>query len=55
VDKHGIETTRTEFYTGEDKHADYIFVSPEIFVEKFAVLPDVVSDHAPLSLEFDVF
>lgn len=37
------------------EHDDYIFVSSEILVEKFQVLPDVVSDHAPLFLHFDVF
>lgn len=37
------------------KHDDYIFVSPEILVEHCEVLPDEVSDHAPLFLQFDVF
>lgn len=55
ITKYNILTTRTELYTGDDKHADYVFVSPEILVEEFEVLPDVVSDHAPLSLGFDVF
>ncbi len=36
-------------------HDDYIFVSPEILVEKCEVLPDEVSDHSPLLLQFDVF
>ena len=52
---HDVSSTRTEHYTGDQKHADYIFVSNEVLVEKFAVLPDIVSDHAPLYLEFDVF
>ena len=55
IDKHGITSTRTVLYTGDDKHADYVFVSPEILVEDFKVMPDVVSDHAPLYLQFDVF
>ncbi len=55
VKEHEIETTRTELYTGADRHADYVFVSNEVFVNKFAVMPDVVSDHFPLSIDFDLF
>lgn len=55
ITKYNIPTTRTELYKGDDKHADYVFVSPEILVEEFQALPDVVSDHVPLSLGFDVF
>lgn len=55
VKEHGIETTRTELYEGEDRHADYVFVSPEVLVNSFKVLPDVVSDHAPLFIDFDLF
>ncbi len=55
ITKYNIPTTRTELYTGDDKHADYGFVSDEILVEKFEALPDVVSDHVPLALSFDVF
>jgi endonuclease/exonuclease/phosphatase family metal-dependent hydrolase len=53
--EHGVASTRTEHYQGDQRHSDYIFVSSEIFVEKFEVMPDVVSDHAPLALAFDVF
>ncbi|MEO5646537.1 MAG: endonuclease/exonuclease/phosphatase family protein [Candidatus Paceibacterota bacterium] len=55
ITKHGITSTRTVLYTGDDQHSDYVFVSPEVLVEEFKVMPDVVSDHAPLSLQFDVF
>lgn len=55
ISKYNIPTTRTALYKGDDKHADYVFVSPEILVEEFQALPDVVSDHVPLSLGFDVF
>ncbi len=55
ISKHGITSTRTALYTGDDQHSDYVFVSPEILVEDFKVMPDVVSDHAPLFLQFDVF
>ncbi len=55
ISKYGITSTRTALYTGDDRHADYVFVSPEVLVEDFKVMPDVVSDHAPLYLQFDVF
>jgi len=55
ITKYNIPTTRTELYKGDDKHADYAFVSDEILVEGFEALPDVVSDHVPLALQFDVF
>ena len=55
ITKYNIPTTRTELYKGEDKHSDYAFVSDEILVEGFEALPDVVSDHVPLVLQFDVF
>ncbi len=55
VKEKDIKTTRTELYTGESRHADYVFVSPEVFVNEFKVLPDVVSDHSPLVITFDLF
>jgi endonuclease/exonuclease/phosphatase family metal-dependent hydrolase len=55
ISKYDIKSTRTELYTGDDKHTDYVFVSEEVLVEDFKVMPDVVSDHAPLYLQFDVF
>ncbi len=55
VKNQGIQTTRTELYKGPDAHADYVFISNEVFLNSFKVLPDVVSDHFPLSLDFDLF
>ncbi len=55
ITKYNIPSTRTELYKGDLKHADYVFVSDEILVESFEALPDVVSDHVPLALGFDVF
>ncbi len=49
----GVETTRTSLYTKPEKHADYIFTSPEIKINHFEVMPDVISDHAPLLLDFN--
>ncbi len=54
VKEFGITSTRTSFYKKEGKFADYVMVSKGIKVKDFKVLPDEVSDHAPLMLDFDV-
>jgi endonuclease/exonuclease/phosphatase family metal-dependent hydrolase len=48
-----IRSTRTCFYTKEEKFADYILASPEIKVNEFVVMNDEVSDHAPLLIDFE--
>jgi endonuclease/exonuclease/phosphatase family metal-dependent hydrolase len=50
--KFNIKSTRTSFYPKEEKFADYVLTSSEITVNSFGVLPDQVSDHAPLLLDF---
>ena len=50
VKENGITSTRTSFYTKAEKYADYAFVSKSVEVKSFRVLPDEVSDHAPLEL-----
>lgn len=52
IKTYNITTTRSVLYTRSEKFADYILVSPEIQVENFQVLQDVVSDHLPMLLEF---
>lgn len=47
-----VNSTRTSLYPKEEKFADYILTSPEIKVNRFEVLKDEVSDHAPLLLDF---
>jgi endonuclease/exonuclease/phosphatase family metal-dependent hydrolase len=47
---HQIQSTRTSWYSKEEKFADYILVSKNLNVDHFSVLPDEVSDHAPLLL-----
>jgi len=52
-----VSSTRTRLYRhfdnpDEPKFADYILTSPQIKIKDFKVLPDLVSDHAPLFLEF---
>ncbi len=49
----GIASTRTSYYKKPEKHADYCFVSKNIKVKEFKVLPDEVSDHSPLYLDFE--
>lgn len=52
-----VPSTRTQFYRhfhnpAEPNFADYVLVSPDVRVQHFEVLPDLVSDHSPLLLEF---
>jgi exonuclease III len=54
VKEYNVQSTRSDFYDGVQKFADYILTSPEIEVKSFGVLQDQVSDHLPLSLEFDL-
>jgi endonuclease/exonuclease/phosphatase family metal-dependent hydrolase len=55
VKDYAVPSTRTSIYFEKpgktEKFADYIFVSPDITVKNFVVLPDEVSDHAALLLE----
>ncbi len=52
IKEYNVASTRTSLYPKSIRHADYIFVSPDINVKEFKVLPDEVSDHSPLFLEF---
>lgn len=53
VSQHNIASTRTNLYTGEIRHADYVCASPSILVRGFdAPETPVVSDHRPLELDF---
>lgn len=52
VKTHHVTSTRTSWYPKEEKFADYILISPEIIFNKFEVLKEEVSDHAPLFLDF---
>jgi endonuclease/exonuclease/phosphatase family metal-dependent hydrolase len=53
VTKYDVSSTRTPLYTKQEKFADYIFVSKGVRVKDFKVLPDIVSDHAPLYIEIE--
>jgi endonuclease/exonuclease/phosphatase family metal-dependent hydrolase len=56
IEKYHIATTRTHLYSKcqQQPFADYVFTSSQIAIHHFEVLPDVVSDHAPLFLDFTV-
>lgn len=54
VSESGVTSTRTSLYPKPERFADYIFISPRIKVKDFKVLPDVVSDHSPLYLDFEI-
>ncbi len=53
VKEYGVTSTRTSFYEKENRFADYVFVNDKVSVSDFKVLPDEVSDHSPLMLEFN--
>lgn len=49
-----IQSTRTSYYPKEERWADYMLLSKDIEVNSFEVLPDEVSDHSPLFLNFEL-
>ncbi|MBP9726198.1 MAG: endonuclease/exonuclease/phosphatase family protein [Gammaproteobacteria bacterium] len=54
VKRFGIQSTRTSLYPKAERFADYILTSSGVLVNDFKVLPDEVSDHSPLFLDFSV-
>ncbi len=54
IKTHDITSTRTERYTKPEKFADYMLISLGIKEIAFEVLSDVVSDHTPMFLEFEI-
>lgn len=54
IKEFGITDTRGPNYKKGLRFADYVFVTDGIDVHDFKVLPDPVSDHLPLFLEFSV-
>ncbi len=52
IQTQGITSTRPNLYPKTERFADYILTSPEIAIHQFKVLPEAVSDHAPLLLDF---
>lgn len=54
ITDYNIQSTRTSLYPKEERFADYVLVSDGIDVQDFKVLPDEVSDHAALWMEFEL-
>jgi endonuclease/exonuclease/phosphatase family metal-dependent hydrolase len=54
IKDYNIASTRTPLYKKSTTYADYIFVSKDIKVFNFQVMTEVVSDHTPLILDFEV-
>ncbi|MEK7090454.1 MAG: endonuclease/exonuclease/phosphatase family protein [Patescibacteria group bacterium] len=56
IKEYKVSTTRNRNYADMGKYkdyiADYMFVSRDVNVKNFWVLPNEVSDHLPLLLEF---
>ena len=52
VTEYAIASTRSKLHTKPEKHADYVFISPEVELVNFRTIPVTVSDHLPLFLEF---
>ncbi|MFA6554177.1 MAG: endonuclease/exonuclease/phosphatase family protein [Candidatus Paceibacterota bacterium] len=53
IKEYNMKSTRTSFYTKPEKYADYVFVSKGVEVNDFKVLPDEVSDHLAMYLDFE--
>ncbi len=53
IKAHGVTSTRSHYYSKQEKFADYILVSSDIQVKEFKVMQEPVSDHLPLWLEFN--
>lgn len=54
IKESGITSTRSSFYTREERYADYAIVTNDIEIKKFRVMTDEVSDHLPLEIIFSV-
>jgi len=52
IKESGVTSSRTKHYTKPVRFADYAIVSNDLKVVTFEVMPDEVSDHSPLLLEF---
>lgn len=53
IKEFGITDTRSRFYKKEERFADYAFVSDGVKVNEFKILPDEVSDHLAMYLDFE--
>lgn len=51
IKEYKITSTRTSHYNKPEKYADYVFVSQDVEVKNFTVLPEEVSDHSALLID----
>lgn len=54
IQSHQVTDTRTRYYEKEERFADYMLTSSDIVTYEFAVLSELVSDHAALFINCDV-
>lgn len=54
ISKYGICSTRTSHYKKECKFADYVLLNNEVKDTNLTVLPEEVSDHSALLLDFEL-
>jgi len=57
VNEYGITTTRTSYYPRAETSghfADYILTTKDIKLNSFSVLPEEVSDHSALMIDFEI-
>jgi endonuclease/exonuclease/phosphatase family metal-dependent hydrolase len=55
IREYGITSTRSSLYaTSPVMYADYALTTPGVKVNEFKVLPDEVSDHLALLLDFEI-
>ena len=52
IKMHGVQSTRTSFYPSVERFADYIYTSKNTIVKNFQILPEEVSDHVALQVDF---
>jgi len=53
IKEFGITSTHSSFYKKAERFADYMLVSDGVTVNDFKVLPDEVSDHLAMYLDFE--
>ncbi len=54
VKEYGITSTRTSHYKKEERFADYALITKGVEVKDFKILPEEVSDHNAMYLEFSL-
>lgn len=56
IRENNITSTRTSYYPKDrdSRFADYAFVSKDVEVKSFEIMPDEVSDHSPMKLVINI-